>query len=91
MTCRKRWNTLCRLIIICCSAAIGNDALIVCRGEVFITDELKDSYLSTRSWTRGYVWVNGHNIGRCAELLLHDSSDAQMTLGLSICQGMWRH
>lgn len=37
-----------------------------CRGDISI-DEPKDSYLSTRVWERGYVWVNGHNIGRCVD------------------------
>eukprot|EP00892_Ulva_mutabilis_P010464 jgi/Ulvmu1/7790/UM004_0019.1 len=34
------------------------------RGEITIAGEPKDSYLATRAWTRGYVWVNGNNVGR---------------------------
>ena len=39
----------------------------VCRGSFTISQEdgsIRDTFLSMRSWTRGMVWVNGHNLGR---------------------------
>jgi beta-galactosidase len=27
-------------------------------------DEIGDTYLDMRHWTKGVVWVNGHNLGR---------------------------
>jgi len=33
------------------------------RGQFDLTS-LGDTFLDMRGWTKGYVWVNGHNLGR---------------------------
>ena len=34
------------------------------RGSFELKGDPKDTYLDMRGWSRGFVWVNGHNLGR---------------------------
>ena len=34
------------------------------RGILGITDKPKDSFLYMKGWTKGVVFINGHNLGR---------------------------
>lgn len=41
--------------------------MYACRGLFTIAQEsssIQDTFLLTTAWTRGMVWVNGHNLGR---------------------------
>jgi beta-galactosidase len=46
----------------------------------FDLDRTGDTYVDTRGWTKGNVWVNGHNLGR------HWRVGPQQTL---FCPGVW--
>lgn len=41
----------------------GGDGPTFYRGE-FTLDSVGDAFLDLRGWTKGVVWVNGHNLGR---------------------------
>ena len=34
------------------------------RGIIEITDKPKDTFMHMKSWTKGVVFINGHNLGR---------------------------
>ena len=42
---------------------VGTDAPVVKKGSFYL-QKLGDTYLDMRSWGKGVVWVNGHNLGR---------------------------
>lgn len=43
----------------------GTDGPVFYQGEVVLTEaQVTDSYVNTTSWGKGYVWVNGNNLGK---------------------------
>lgn len=40
---------------------------VIYRGS-FILQEIGDTYLDFAQWGKGYVWINGHNLGRYWEV-----------------------
>ena len=71
----------------------GADAKAVFFKGGFGLDEIGDTYLDMRNYTKGIVWVNGHNLGRywyvgpqlrlyCPALFLHKGKNEVVVLDL---------